>query len=213
MIVFLNGTSSSGKTSISTELLNQSEFSFHHLSIDDFVNGLFRNYIDFINTTCSSIESADGEDVQVSNDIIIDPLVTLFYSTIKFMSAKGMNIVVDTVNDNDERFNTFLDLLIDHPVLFVGVTCSKEELIRREKLRGDRAIGLAISQYDKVYCLNEYDIELNTETLRPNECANLILNFIRSNREYAAFKKLNKKGTPGQRHFGKVEAAGQPCTR
>lgn len=41
------------------------------------------------------------------------------------MSAKGMKVVVDTVNDNDERFNTCLGLLIDHPVLFVGVTCSK----------------------------------------------------------------------------------------
>lgn len=50
----------------------------------------------------------------------------------------GTNIVVDTVNDTDDRFNTFLGLLMDHPVLLVGVTCSKEELIRREKLRGDR---------------------------------------------------------------------------
>lgn len=193
IIVFLNGTSSSGKTSISTELLAQNEISFHHLSIDDFFLRLFKDYIEFINTKCSSIESADTEEVQVSTDIIVDPLVTLFYSTIKYMSAKGMNIVVDTVNDNDARLNTCLSLLIDHPVLFVGVTCSKEELIRREKQRGDRERGLAISQYDKVYCFNEYDIELNTETLRPNECANLILDFIRSNREYSAFKKINKR--------------------
>jgi len=190
IIVFLNGTSSSGKTSISTELLNQNEISFHHLSIDDFFLRLFHEYIDFVNTKCSSVESADREDVQVPTHVIIDPLVALFYSTIKFMSAKGMNIVVDTVNDSDERLKSCLDLLIDHPVLFVGVTCSKEELIRREKLRGDREIGLAISQYDKVYCHNEYDIELNTETLRPDECAKLILNFISSNREYSAFKKL-----------------------
>ncbi|RCW40853.1 chloramphenicol phosphotransferase CPT family protein [Paenibacillus prosopidis] len=186
IIVFLNGTSSSGKTSISTELLNQNEISFYHLSIDDFFNGLFHDYIDFINTKYA-------EDVQGPTNIIIEPLITLFYSTIKFMSVMGTNIVVDTVNDTDDRFNTFLGLLMDHPVLLVGVTCSKEELIRREKLRGDREIGLAISQYDKVYCLNEYDLELNTETLRPNECANLILNFIRSNREYSAFKKLNKR--------------------
>ncbi len=131
--------------------------------------------------------------MEVSVQIIIDSLVTLFYSTVKFMSEKGINVVVDTVNDNEERFNTCLGLLIDRPVLFVGVTCSKEELIRREKLREDRQSGLAIAQYDIVYCLNEYDIELNTETLRPNECANLILNFIRSNREYSAFKKLNKR--------------------
>ncbi|MGO4543033.1 phosphotransferase-like protein [Paenibacillus sp. 2TAB19] len=79
--------------------------------------------------------------------------------------GKRINVVVDTVNDSDERFNTCLSSLIDHPVLFVGVTCSKDELIRREGLRGDRERGLAISQYDKVYCSNEYDIELNTETL------------------------------------------------
>lgn len=186
LIVFLNGTSSSGKTSISTELLNQNEISFYHLSIDDFYNGLFHDYIDFINTKYA-------EDVQGPTHIIIEPLITLFYSTIKFMSVMGTNIVVDTVNDTDDRFNTFLALLMDHPVLLVGVTCSKEELIRREKLRGDREIGLAISQYDKVYCLNEYDLELNTETFRPDECANMILNFIRSNREYSAFKKLNKR--------------------
>jgi chloramphenicol 3-O phosphotransferase len=186
ILVFLNGTSSSGKTSISTELLNQNEISFYHLSIDDFFNGLFHDYIDFINTKYA-------DDVQGPTHIIIEPLITLFYSTINFMSVMGTNIVVDTVNDTDDRFNTFLALLMDHPVLLVGVTCSKEELIRREKLRGDREIGLAISQYDKVYCLNEYDIELNTETLRPNECANLILNFIRSHREYSAFKKLNKR--------------------
>jgi len=193
IVVFLNGTSSSGKTSISTELLNQTDISFHHLSIDDFFLRLFHDYIDFINTTCASIESADSEEAEVSNNLIIDPLVSLFYSTVKFMSAKGMNIVVDTVNDSDERLNICLDLLIDQPVLFVGVTCSKEELIRREKLRGDRESGLAISQYDKVYGFNEYDIELNTEALRPDECANLILDFIRLDREYSAFKKLNKK--------------------
>ena len=186
LIVFLNGTSSSGKTSISNELINQNEISFYHLSIDDFFKRMFHDYINFINTKYA-------DDLQGPTHIIIEPLVTMFYSTIKFMSVMGTNIVVDTVNDTDERFNTFLDLLMDQPVLLVGVTCSKKELIRREEQRGDREIGLAISQYDKVYCLNEYDLELNTETLSPDECANMIINFIRSNHEYSAFKKLNKR--------------------
>ncbi|WP_133582241.1 phosphotransferase-like protein [Aureibacillus halotolerans] len=62
---FFNGTSSSGKTSISTELLNQNEIPFRHLSIDDFFHGLFHDYIDFINTKCS--KSADREDVVLGN--------------------------------------------------------------------------------------------------------------------------------------------------
>ncbi|MGG4106016.1 hypothetical protein AAXB25_19110 [Paenibacillus lautus] len=76
--------------------------------------------------------------------------------------------------------------------MFVVVKCSKEELARREQLRGDREVGLASLQYDNVYCFNEYDLEFNTEIMRSSECANEILNFIRSNKEYTAFKKLIK---------------------
>lgn len=45
IIVLLNGTSSSGKTSISNELVNQKEILFHHLSIDDFFNN-FNEFVD-----------------------------------------------------------------------------------------------------------------------------------------------------------------------
>lgn len=45
IIVLLNGTSSSGKTSISIELVNQKEILFHHLSIDVFFNS-FNEFID-----------------------------------------------------------------------------------------------------------------------------------------------------------------------
>ncbi len=52
LIVFLNGTSSSGKTTISLELKNQKEIPFHHLSIDTF----FGNYNDFIDSNFPDIE-------------------------------------------------------------------------------------------------------------------------------------------------------------
>ncbi|MNI65716.1 Chloramphenicol 3-O phosphotransferase [compost metagenome] len=106
----------------------------------------------------------------------------------------GLNVIVDTVLDNDKRFNDYLEVLFDHPTLFVGVLCSKEELIRREQIRGDRLIGLANSQYDYIYALNEYDLKLNTEELSPAECAEKILSFITSDEDYYAFKKLSKRG-------------------
>jgi chloramphenicol 3-O phosphotransferase len=105
----------------------------------------------------------------------------------------GLNVIVDTVIDNDKRFNDYLDLLLDHPTLFVGVLCSKEELTRREQIRGDREIGLANSQYDKIYSFNEYDLEVNTEELSPTECADILLSFIKSDQDYSAFKKLSKR--------------------
>ncbi|MGG4345120.1 chloramphenicol phosphotransferase CPT family protein [Paenibacillus lautus] len=189
LIVLMNGTSSSGKTSISMELINQKEILFHHLSIDDF----FYNYNDFIDNKFPDIEPTREVDNQVVGQILFDPIISVYYATIKLFSEMGLNVIVDTVIDNDKRFNDYLDVFFDHPTLFVGVLCSKEELIRREQIRGDREIGLANSQFNKVYCFNEYDLEVNTEDLNPTECAEKILSFIKSDKDYSAFKKLSKR--------------------
>ncbi|MGO4108138.1 chloramphenicol phosphotransferase CPT family protein [Paenibacillus sp. YAF4_2] len=188
LLVFLNGTSSSGKTSISTELINQKEILFYHLSIDDF----FNNYNEFINNKFPD-EPIRAVDDQVVAQILDDSIISVYYSTIKLLSEMGFNVIVDTVINNDKRFNEFLDQFFDHPTLFIGVICSKEELIRREQARGDRKIGLAASQFSKVYCFNEYDLEVNTEELNPIECAEKILSFIKSNKDYSVFKKLSKR--------------------
>lgn len=189
MIVFLNGTSSSGKTSISMELINQREIPFYHLSIDDFLH----NYNEFIDRKFPDMEPTREVDDHVVAQIIFDPINSMYCSTIKLFSEMGLNVIVDTVIDNDKWFNDYLDVLSDHPTLFVGVICSKEELIRREQTRGDRQIGLANSQFDQVYRFNEYDLEVNTEELNPSECAERILSFIKSDKEYSAFKKLSER--------------------
>ncbi|WP_163880735.1 chloramphenicol phosphotransferase CPT family protein [Paenibacillus favisporus] len=189
LIVLLNGTSSAGKTSISMELTNQKEILFHHLSIDDF----YHNYNNFINNKFPDLKPVRKLDDKGIGQIIFDPIISMYYATIKLFSEMGLNVIVDTVIENDKWFNDYLDVLFDYPTLFVGVICSKEELARREQIRGDRKIGLAASQFDKVYSFNEYDLEVNTEELGPTECAENILNFIKSDQDYSAFKKLSKR--------------------
>lgn len=188
--MFLNGTSSSGKTSISSKLVKQESHKFHHLSIDEFCEGLFKSYAEFINIKYPNLEPTNKDDEQKIVQIITDPIISMYYSTIKMFSEVGMNVVVDTVIDNEERLNHCIDLLKDQPTIFVGVKCSKEELVRRENHRGDRQIGLAISQTHKVHVYGEYDIELDTEAMTPTECALHIIDFIESKKDYFAFKKL-----------------------
>ncbi|MFD1176667.1 chloramphenicol phosphotransferase CPT family protein [Paenibacillus puldeungensis] len=189
IVVLLNGTSSSGKTSISIELINQKEILFHHLSIDDF----FVNFNEFIDKKFPDFKPTREVDDQVVAQIIFDPIISMYYSTIKLFSEMGLNVIADTVIDNDKRFNECLDVFFDQPTLFIGVICSREELMRREQIRGDRQIGLANSQFDKVYCFNEYDLEVNTEELNPIECAEKILSYIKSDKDYSVFKKLSKR--------------------
>lgn len=188
LIVLLNGTSSSGKTSISNELLRQKEIHFHHLSLDDF----FGNYNYFVNNKLLD-ETPVELDHQVVSQIVDDSIFSVYHSTVKLFSEMGLNVIADTVMDRDTRFNECVDLFADQPVLFVGVRCSKEELIRREQIRGDRNIGLATFQFDQIYRFDEYDLEVNTEELNPAECADKILNFIQSGKDYGVFKKLSKR--------------------
>lgn len=186
--MLLNGTSSSGKTSISTELINQKQILFQHLSLDNF----FDNYNNFVNNKL--IDASPKEiDHQVVSQIVDDSIFSVYHSTVKLFSEMGLNVIADTVMDSNKRFNECLDMFADLPVLFVGVLCSKEELMRREQIRGDRNIGLASSQFDNIYCFKEYDLEVNTEELNSIECAEGILNFIKSNKEYLVFKKLSKR--------------------
>lgn len=189
MLLVLNGTSSSGKTSISAELIKQKEIPFYHVSIDDF----FMNYNDFINNKYPD-EPVREIDHQVVSQILDDSIVSVYYSTIKLLSEMGFNVIVDTVFDNDKRFNEFWDHFAARTTtLFVGVLCSREELIRREQARGDRQIGLVDAQFDSVYSFDEYDLEVNTEEWTPAECAEQILNYMKSNQEYTAFQKLRKR--------------------
>ena len=90
IIVLMNGTSSSGKTSISTELMNQKEILFHHLSVDDFIKDFFKNNF-------SDIEPTREVDDRVVAQITFDPLISLYYSKIKLFSEMGLNVIVDTV--------------------------------------------------------------------------------------------------------------------
>ncbi|MEJ9160512.1 phosphotransferase-like protein, partial [Paenibacillus graminis] len=132
-------------------------------------------------------------EVDNVGQILFDPIISVYYATIKLFSEMGLNVIVDTVIDNDKRFNDYLDLLFDHPTFFVGVLCSKEELTRREQIRGDREIGLANSQFDYIYSYDEYDLEVNTEELSPAECTDKILSYIKSDQDYSAFKNLSKR--------------------
>lgn len=70
-IVFLNGTSSAGKTSISMELINQEEI-LYHLSIDDF----FHNFNDLINNKFPDLKPVKALDDVVIGQIMFEPIIS-----------------------------------------------------------------------------------------------------------------------------------------
>lgn len=186
LIVFLNGTSSSGKTSISKELLKISNHDFSYLSVDDFSKGITNSFVEMFPKFNEEIE----ENQNKANEILTTPLVNLFHATIKYFALTGKRVIVDSVIESKYWMNECLELMGDLNVVFVGVQCPLDELERRELARGDRYTGLAKSQYDKIHSHGDYDLTVNTFDSSIHDCAMEILTFINSNKVGSALRKI-----------------------
>ncbi|MEU2653626.1 AAA family ATPase [Streptomyces albidoflavus] len=176
-IIFLNGTSSSGKSSIARELLDLLDDGvFFHLAVDGF------------NAMRSKRElGADELDASLRRTRMG------FHRSIAAMAEVGNDIVVDHVLSEPWRLLDCLTVLRPEDVLFVGVHCPLEELARRELARGDRPTGLAAHQYDLVHGHGDYDLECDTSTANPRECAQQIQKFLPHRPSPTAFTRLRRR--------------------
>lgn len=172
-IVFLNGVSSSGKSTLANELVKLMP-NYFHMSLDDF--DLF-------------IEKMEDRD---NNHLIPVETEYFFHRTIAMFSDRGINIIVDHIlHDNFTRGDCF-KVLADYPVLFIGVHCTLEELERREKIRGDRNIGQAKRQLEYVHKSEIYDLELNTFVDNVKDCSNKIIEMLSNGYCYSGWKQSSE---------------------
>jgi chloramphenicol 3-O phosphotransferase len=176
-IIFLNGASSSGKTSISKELLAQLGSAYWYLSIDDFMDGINQGYLNMY----PKLLDDTIENLKMLENIIGPQIVTLFHYTISFFVETGKNIVIDHVLSEKSYLVECLTLFKGHEIYFIGVHCPLDELEIREIARGDRPVGLTRSQYYKVHNHGEYDLEVYTDKMNPHDCAKKIAEIIASN--------------------------------
>ncbi|MFD5778673.1 chloramphenicol phosphotransferase CPT family protein [Streptomyces sp. NPDC126933] len=178
-IIFLNGTSSSGKSSIAKELLQVLDGPYFHMPVDAF--------------------HAMRSRREVSSDELPHLLRRTwmgFHRAVAGMAAAGNNVVVDHVLSEEWRLLDCLGLLTARDVVLVGVRCSLEELERRERERGDRPMGLAVRQFHQVHAHGLYDIECDTTTASAVDCARQISNFLPRRPVPTAFEQLTVKLRP-----------------
>jgi len=178
-IIFLNGTSSSGKTSIAMELQQILEEPYLLVSIDNFISMLPQKYL-------------NGEDSETLNKAVQNIIPGMHHS-ISALASSGNNVIVDHVLQERQWLKECVNVLSDFQVIFVGVRCPLEELELRERKRGNRKKGIARFQYDLVHSHNIYDIEVDTFKYKPLECAMQIKDVLKEKNACKAFKTLEKK--------------------
>lgn len=179
MIIFLNGTSSSGKSSIASELLKVLDTPFFHLAVDAF--GAMRS----VERTLELDETDVAEVLRRTR--------AGFHRAVAGMAQAGNDVVVDHVLSEPWRLQDCLTVLDGLDVVFVGVRCPQEELERRERARGDRVPGAAAKQLRGVHQHGLYDFEVDTSVHSPRECALAIKEFLGRPSAQRAFEVLRRR--------------------
>lgn len=162
-IIFLNGVSSSGKSTLAKELQKRLTEDFLHLQLDTFIDMLPRT-----------------DDLEM-----FMRMVSGMNRSIAAMTDEQNNLIVDHVVVDKTWLDQCLGLLGDRYVLFIGLHCPMDELERRERERDSRRQGFARAQIENIHRGKIYDIELDTHSLSVEKCAELVLDFYNTKRPTA----------------------------
>lgn len=186
-IIFLNGTTSSGKSSILGQLQRLLEQPFLEAGIDKFIFMLPERYLDF-----------PAWNEVLGHAAYAGPLGhTLFsgmHHAIAAMARAGNHILADHALVEPAWVAECALLFADLPAYLIGVRCESEILAARELARGDRLPGQAAKQYERVHAHATYDYEVDTSYTSALDCAQMILRFLASGEPPKAFQSLKRRG-------------------
>lgn len=166
-VIYLNGVTSTGKTTISNAIQNMANTNFYHMSFDMFqqmisMKFLHENYWKYLSEA-----------------------IIATYHTAKTLSDMNINVIIDgmllempefQLNYQKSHYEIFKSIFSDSPVLLIEVFCPMEECRKRNIERGDRGVDQSDWQNDNMAKNIEHDFSVNTFVNSSNVCAELILN-------------------------------------
>jgi chloramphenicol 3-O phosphotransferase len=187
-VIFLNGTSSAGKTSIARELQARLPEPYLHFGVDHVFPWLPPQW------------QGDPEGLQLvqlsSGEMPMrvgpggNAVLRGWRRMVRAGLEAGLRFVVDEVFLTDDALTDWAATLAGHDVFFVGVRCDLAELQRRETARGDRGVGQALSQHHKVHAQGPYDFEVDTTATPTAACVDQILAAMTTRARPSVFERL-----------------------
>ncbi len=181
-IIVLNGTSSSGKTTIAKTLQDIMEGYYIRTGIDHVLEAAPEKMHAMSDghhpsTTEGFLWVFPHGGTQVA-EIRIGPaalrLCAGMYASAAAFATTGNDVIIDDVLFDSRVLAAAVTTLHPFTVLFVGVHCPMGVAEKRERARGDRAQGLVKAHYDRVHAHGIYDLDIDTSILTPLACATQI---------------------------------------
>lgn len=184
-IIWLNGTSSSGKTTIGKLVQKLAVNHFFYIS-HDIVN-----------------EMNDGKRLNLNFTAFESENAIILAYMAKMISDLGYCVIADSVFLNNPEIQSqdviykTAEILKDSPAFLIKVECPADELGIRERRRGDRHIGQAIAQLNDLVPQqdSEYDYVLHNYGKPAEDHALELLNRLPllNSRAFSHIRKTNLK--------------------
>ena len=160
-IIFLNGVTSSGKTSIVEALQERRDVFFYVVA-----NDLFQEMV--------------GEQYLEENYWkYLSEVIILMYHTAKLYSDLGKNVLIDGILvERDEikpHYEKLMEIMKDSPFSIVDVYCPLDICRKRNIERGDRYESQSDEQAELMSKDIRYTMRVDTSVNSPAECAEQIV--------------------------------------
>ena len=160
-IIFLNGVTSSGKTSIVESLQNQEDIFFYVVANDLFQEMVGENYL------------------RKNYWKYLSEVIIMMYHTAKLYSDMGKNVLIDGILVEREEikphYSQLLEILKNNPLDIVEIYCPLDICRQRNIIRGDRYETHSQEQYDLMAENIKYSAKVDTSIYSPEECAKKII--------------------------------------
>lgn len=172
-VIILNGIGSVGKSSTAKALQAIAAKPFLHVAMDAFLDMLPERMFGHPEGLIFEAARNSGKpSIIIKTGPVAARAMQGMRHAIAAMAAQGNDLVVDEVMTEDTPVLEYRALLAQFDVRFVGLFAPLNVLEARERQRGNREIGLARWQYDRVHHHTTYDLTIDTTATTPmaNAC-------------------------------------------
>jgi len=184
-VIFLNGSSSAGKTTIAVMLQQLLAEPYQHIALDQFRDGMPGRY--------RGLNSPEGSPGASGLNVVPTQREGQLVTRIAFgdhgeqvlrgmrravaaFAREGNHVIIDDLLFKPEYLEDYAVALEGLDAWLVGVRCSLDVVNQREGQRTGRFPGTATSHFHEVHAHGaEYDLEVDTSHTTPRACAELIV--------------------------------------
>jgi len=172
-VILLNGVGSVGKSSTAKALQAMAVEPMLHVAMDSFLDMLPARMFGHPDGYIFETQVSDGHPtVVIHSGPVMERLLEGMRHAVAALARQGNSLILDDVMFSGGEAEDYRQFVAPHADLhLVGLHAPLEVLEQRERDRGDREIGLARWQVDRVHQGIVYDLEIDTSLLTPDEVA------------------------------------------